>query len=171
MRLLPCLLAASFALPSTLSGQPYAATLPAASASVDQREKALKTLFADDWEQVLKDSPELAASIGDKRYDDQLSDDSETHHHDVTAEWNVRIQNTVIGGVKVWEKDANFFVLHLRETNDALLVYDGVPAVRRRRGGDHPRPRLAGAGTPGGINGRPGSGQRERAERPGGGVA
>jgi uncharacterized protein (DUF885 family) len=45
-----------------------------ASPSVAQRSKALSTLLADIWQDNLKHSPEFASSIGDKRYDDQLTD-------------------------------------------------------------------------------------------------
>jgi uncharacterized protein (DUF885 family) len=39
-----------------------------------QRSAALKQLFHEIWEDRLKRSPEFASSIGDKRYNDQLSD-------------------------------------------------------------------------------------------------
>lgn len=42
--------------------------------SVAARSKALSTLFAEIWEDRLKHSPEFASSIGDKRYNDQLTD-------------------------------------------------------------------------------------------------
>jgi len=42
--------------------------------SVAERSKALSALFTEIWEDVLKHSPEFASSIGDKRYDDQLTD-------------------------------------------------------------------------------------------------
>ena len=45
-----------------------------APASVAERSKALSKLFADIWEDGLKHSPEFASSLGDKRYDDQLTD-------------------------------------------------------------------------------------------------
>jgi uncharacterized protein (DUF885 family) len=72
MLLISCLLAAAIALPQTLpSQQPPAA---ASSSTTAQREKALNAVFSDYWEQQLKDSPEFASTLGDKRYDDQLSD-------------------------------------------------------------------------------------------------
>jgi len=46
----------------------------AATASVAERSQALSKLFADIWEDRLKHSPEFASSLGDKRYDDQLTD-------------------------------------------------------------------------------------------------
>src|SRR6266851_2197488 len=45
-----------------------------ATASVGQRSKDLSKLFSDIWEDRLKHSPELASFLGDKRYNDQLSD-------------------------------------------------------------------------------------------------
>src|SRR6202453_3258184 len=48
---------------------------PAAGAqSVDARSKELSALFAEIWQGTLKHSPEYASSLGDKRYDDQLTD-------------------------------------------------------------------------------------------------
>jgi uncharacterized protein (DUF885 family) len=66
-----CFFAAAIALPQTLPQQPPA---PTASSTLAQREKALNTVFSDYWQQQLKDSPEFASTLGDKRYDDQLSD-------------------------------------------------------------------------------------------------
>jgi uncharacterized protein (DUF885 family) len=66
-----CLFAAVVAVPQTLPQQPPA---PTSQSSVAQREKALNTVFSDYWQQQLKDSPEFASTLGDKRYDDQLSD-------------------------------------------------------------------------------------------------
>ena len=45
-----------------------------APASVEDRRKALAALFHDYWEARLKHQPEFASSIGDKRYNDQISD-------------------------------------------------------------------------------------------------
>jgi uncharacterized protein (DUF885 family) len=42
--------------------------------SADARSKELSSLFAEIWQDTLKHSPELASSLGDKRYDDQLTD-------------------------------------------------------------------------------------------------
>jgi uncharacterized protein (DUF885 family) len=72
MLLISCLLAAAVAFPQTLPSQQPPA--PASSSTTAQREKALNSVFSDYWEQQLKDSPEFASSLGDKRYDDQLSD-------------------------------------------------------------------------------------------------
>jgi uncharacterized protein (DUF885 family) len=42
--------------------------------SVAARSKALNELFHDMWEDTLKHSPEFASSLGDRRWNDQLSD-------------------------------------------------------------------------------------------------
>jgi uncharacterized protein (DUF885 family) len=42
--------------------------------SVADRSKALNAVFADIWQDNLRHSPEFASSIGDKRYNDLLSD-------------------------------------------------------------------------------------------------
>jgi uncharacterized protein (DUF885 family) len=47
---------------------------PQAPVSLDDRRKALNDLFHDYWEDHLKRHPEQASLIGDKRYNDQVSD-------------------------------------------------------------------------------------------------
>ena len=42
--------------------------------SVSDRSKELNKLFSDIWEDRLKHNPEFASQLGDKRYNDQLSD-------------------------------------------------------------------------------------------------
>jgi uncharacterized protein (DUF885 family) len=58
--------------PAAVSQQPAIAAPAPASAAV--RSKQLSTLFAEIWEDRLKHNPEYASSLGDKRYNDQLSD-------------------------------------------------------------------------------------------------
>jgi uncharacterized protein (DUF885 family) len=57
--------------PAQMWGQGQAAA-PAPSAA--ERSKQLSALLAEIWEDTLKHSPEFASTIGDKRYDDQLTD-------------------------------------------------------------------------------------------------
>src|SRR5277367_1026060 len=45
-----------------------------ATPSAATRSKALSVLLAEIWQDHLKHSPEFASSIGDKRYNDQLTD-------------------------------------------------------------------------------------------------
>jgi uncharacterized protein (DUF885 family) len=58
------------------SAAAHAQALPAASApaSVDERRKVLNALFHDYWEANLETNPEFASTLGDKRWNDKLSD-------------------------------------------------------------------------------------------------
>src|SRR5258707_1144210 len=47
------------------------------AADLDKRRKALADLLKDQWEYTLRTSPEFASILGDRRYNDQLSDVSE----------------------------------------------------------------------------------------------
>ena len=47
------------------------------AASLDKRRKALGDLLKEQWEYTLRTSPEFASILGDRRYNDQLSDVSE----------------------------------------------------------------------------------------------
>ncbi len=70
------LAAAALLLIPTLSvahGQGNAAAAPVPS-PVEERRKALNGLFDQFWEASLEHSPEFASSIGDKRYNDRISD-------------------------------------------------------------------------------------------------
>jgi uncharacterized protein (DUF885 family) len=61
------------------------AAKPAAPQSLDDRRKALNDLFAEIWEGHLSHSPEFASSIGDKRFNDQLTDYSVAAYNDQLA--------------------------------------------------------------------------------------
>ncbi|MGA7856891.1 MAG: DUF885 domain-containing protein, partial [Terracidiphilus sp.] len=50
------------------------ATAPASPASLEDRRKALNDLFHEYWDADLEHSPEFASTIGDKRFNDQISD-------------------------------------------------------------------------------------------------
>jgi uncharacterized protein (DUF885 family) len=58
---------------------------PAAPASVEQNRKALNAVFDDYWQDNLKHNPEFASTLGDKRYNDQVSDYSERAVNDSLA--------------------------------------------------------------------------------------
>jgi uncharacterized protein (DUF885 family) len=51
-----------------------AANPPAQTALVEGNRKALNTLFEEYWQDKLKHDPELASRLGDKRYNDQITD-------------------------------------------------------------------------------------------------
>ncbi len=53
--------------------------------TLQDRTAQLNLIFHDYWEETLKHSPEMASTIGDQRYDDQLSDYSAEAHNDSLA--------------------------------------------------------------------------------------
>jgi len=57
----------------------------AAPAAVDDNRKALNQLFTDYWEDNLAHSPEFASTLGDKRFNDQISDYSVKAYNDSLA--------------------------------------------------------------------------------------
>jgi uncharacterized protein (DUF885 family) len=61
------------AVAQTLCAQAPAAP-PVPAAQVEAGSKALNAVFQDYWEDNLKHSPEFASTLGDKRYNDQISD-------------------------------------------------------------------------------------------------
>jgi uncharacterized protein (DUF885 family) len=60
------------------------ASLPSIQA-LAQARKALNALFQDYWEDHLKHDPEFASVLGDKRYNDQISDYSVQAVNDALA--------------------------------------------------------------------------------------
>ena len=95
-----------FLLLSALSAQSPAAP-PATPASVEGNRKALNGLFEDYWQDELKHDPEFASSLGDKRYNDQVTDYSVKAVNDALArEENFLMQLVAIDptGLKDEEK-------------------------------------------------------------------
>jgi len=58
----------------TASALPQAPAPAASAASVEANRKALNALFADYWQDQLEHSPEFASELGDKRYNDKITD-------------------------------------------------------------------------------------------------
>ncbi|MEO6966103.1 MAG: DUF885 domain-containing protein, partial [Acidobacteriaceae bacterium] len=56
-------------------------TLPGGE-SLQARTQALNQIFRDYWQDKLEHNPEFASFVGDKRFDDQLSDDSAEAYND-----------------------------------------------------------------------------------------
>lgn len=71
----------------SLSAQPAQAPSGQAGspASVEQNRKELNAIFRDYWEDNLKHAPEFASSLGDKRYNDQITDYSVKAQNDMLA--------------------------------------------------------------------------------------
>ena len=60
--------------PSARAQKLTANAAPAAPVTVEERRKALNALFHDYWEDQLEHAPEFASTIGDKRWNDKISD-------------------------------------------------------------------------------------------------
>ncbi|HJQ35949.1 MAG TPA: DUF885 domain-containing protein [Thermoanaerobaculia bacterium] len=60
-----------------LAGVVRASGAPLTAEDLDRRRKALRDLIDEHWEYTLRTNPELASILGDKRYNDRVSDVSE----------------------------------------------------------------------------------------------
>ncbi|HEY3745992.1 MAG TPA: DUF885 family protein, partial [Gemmatimonadaceae bacterium] len=69
-----CLGLAACMTPQINSGAASAPTTASSSSSVDTRVANLHRLLDEQWEYNLRNSPEFASILGDKRYNDRLSD-------------------------------------------------------------------------------------------------
>src|ERR1700739_4146105 len=52
----------------------FASVAATPATDLEARRKSLNDLLAEQWEYALRTSPEFATILGDKRYNDQLSD-------------------------------------------------------------------------------------------------
>ena len=66
-----CSVSMALAMPSPSA---HAQLTTSAPSSVAGREQALNAIFSSAWEDQLKHNPEYASTLGDKRYDDRLTD-------------------------------------------------------------------------------------------------
>jgi uncharacterized protein (DUF885 family) len=77
------LAALSLLVPALRSQAPF--LIPTPATTVQGNRDALSQIFKDYWEDVLKHNPELASELGDKRYNDQISDQSVRAYNDKLA--------------------------------------------------------------------------------------
>jgi uncharacterized protein (DUF885 family) len=91
--------------------------------SVKARVSALNTLLAEQWEYTLRTSPEFASILGDKRYNDRLSDASpEAVERDLAQQRRFLDRFQAIETVGMAEQDRlnrDLMVRNLRETVEA----------------------------------------------------
>lgn len=86
LRILPLALTALLTSLPTLSQKlPFNPPSTAPPQDLASREKALNGIFSEYWEDQLSHSPEFASTIGDKRWNDQLSDYSVQAYNDQLA--------------------------------------------------------------------------------------
>jgi uncharacterized protein (DUF885 family) len=95
---------------------PLAASAPA---PVEDRRKALNSLFQDYWEDRLKHDPEFASTLDDKRYNDQITDYSVKAVNDKLArEMNFMLQLAAIDPAGFTEQETTSRDLLLRKFAD-----------------------------------------------------
>lgn len=74
--------------------------------SVDDRRKALNDLFHEYWEDQLKTNPEMASELGDKRFNDQISDYSvEAFNQELAREQNFLMRLVTIDSTGLTEQE------------------------------------------------------------------
>ncbi len=93
----------------------------AASGDLATRRKALDTLLAAQWEENLKENPEFASILGDKRYNDRLGENtpaSIAENYRKAAEWKKRFEAIDTTGFP--EQEALNKTLMVRELDQFL---------------------------------------------------
>ncbi|MHB8388960.1 MAG: DUF885 domain-containing protein [Acidobacteriaceae bacterium] len=116
-----CLLIPSAALPQSFKPKdlaPAPQQPQTAPESLEARTRQLNQVFHDYWEDALKHSPEMASSIGDKRYDDRLSDYSAEAYNDSLARGEAFIER--LGAIDTTGMSDQ------EKLSKRLLVYDLV---------------------------------------------
>jgi uncharacterized protein (DUF885 family) len=110
-------LAAILLVPGSLPAQLTASN--AAPATLEDRTKALHGIFHDFWEEGLKREPEFASSIGDKRYNDQISDYSVKAINDrLAVEQDLLMKLAAIDATGLSDQDKINRELLIRELSD-----------------------------------------------------
>jgi uncharacterized protein (DUF885 family) len=90
-----------------LHAQPSPSAAANPKATPEQNRKELNAIFLDYWEDNLKHSPEFASSLGDKRYNDQITDYSVKAQNETLArEHNflIRLSSIDTTGLTTQEK-------------------------------------------------------------------
>jgi uncharacterized protein (DUF885 family) len=105
---------------------------------VDARVKALHTLLSEQWEYTLRTSPEFASILGDKRYNDKLSDFSQAAIERGIAQNRVFLTKfaavDATGFPEQERLNRDLMVRNLRETLDAVKFRDWEMPVNQMSG-------------------------------------
>ena len=115
LRLPAIALSALFLLAASPALRAQAASIP----SLDDRRKELNTLFEDYWQDTLRHNPEEASSLGDKRYNDQISDYSvKAYNEHLARERGFLLQLAAIDNTGFTEQEKISRELLLRRFSD-----------------------------------------------------
>ena len=108
------------------------------SPSVEARVKALHELLNEQWEYVLRTSPEFASILGDKRYNDRLSDYSQAAiDRDLTQNRVFLAKFTAVDATGFPEQEKlnrDLMVRNLRETLEAAKFREWEMPVNQMNG-------------------------------------
>lgn len=119
----------------TGSSQPNS---PGGTPSVDARVKTLHELLNEQWEYTLRTSPEFASILGDKRYNDKLSDFSQAAIDRDIAQNRVFLAKfaavNATGFPEQEKLNRDLMVRNLRETLDAVKFRDWEMPVSQMNG-------------------------------------
>jgi uncharacterized protein (DUF885 family) len=132
---LPVLAAAALLLIPSLPAQ-----TPATPASIQANRKALNALFEDYWQDQLKHDPELASTLGDNRYNDQIVDYSVKAVNDALArEENFLTQLATIDptGLSDDEKTSRELLLRTFAENQEAAIFKEWEMPIDQMGGIH----------------------------------
>lgn len=131
------------------SAAPMASPAPATAApdgTLDARREQLRALIDDYWEYTLRTSPEFASIIGDKRYNDRWSDDSEKAVHEQLAQSQTyldRLQSIDTTGFPEQERLNHALLAHrLRLTLEGARFEDWLMPVDQMFGRHLDLPKL-----------------------------
>ena len=103
--------------PACVFGQQALSTNP--PATPEARATALHALFHDYWEETLKRRPEFASTLGDKRYNDQLSDYSVKAVNDwLAAEQDLLMKLAAVNPAGLSDQDQTSRDLLIRKLTD-----------------------------------------------------
>jgi uncharacterized protein (DUF885 family) len=135
----PRLFAARLTLPLFTATLLAAAVLlaPAVASAADSVKEQARALFERDWQWRLKHQPEFATSVGDHRYDGQLSDTSlagaaRTLEHDLhMLELARQLDRSQLGGQDLLSLDLFAADKERRLTQAAFVTFDPQPITAR----------------------------------------
>jgi uncharacterized protein (DUF885 family) len=108
------------------------------SANVEERRKQLDALLKEQWEYVLKTSPEFASILGDKRFNDKVSDVSEKFVYadlEMTKEFLARFEAVDTTGFPQQEQlNKALMIRSLKEQLDNAKFEDWLMPVNQFTG-------------------------------------
>ena len=117
--------AAALLIPSFALAQKFTPVKPDANASVADRRAAMNALFKQYWDAVLERSPEFASTLGDKRWNDKITDYStEAHNAWLEQEQNLLMKLGAIDDAGFTDAEKTSRELLLREFTDDIEAAD-----------------------------------------------